>query len=228
LILEALARDRNGGDMALREIAYTRLRQIVLPGDRLELTARTVDSGRVRIELKREGALVANGEWMLGVPEPAGEAAPACTTATGPPPETPPLDALLPHRPPMRFIQSILVETADSLSCVAVIPSACALVSDGTASAVAGLEAAAQAAAAWEALQRQRAGGMAAPRVGYLVALRDVVFFAGRIPAEQTLVVNVRLEAAAAPLSHYQVELRLGNNLLLRGMIATFLKGDGD
>ncbi len=228
LMLEALKRERNGGEVALREIAYTRLRQVVLPGDRLELTARTVASGRVRIDLKRDGGLVANGEWMLGAAEPADEAAPAGTTAAVPLPEVPPLDALLPHRPPMRFIQSILAETADSLSCAAAIPSACALVSDGAAPAVAGLEAAAQAAAAWEALQRQRAGGMAAPRVGYLVALRDVVFFAGRIPAEKTLVVMVRLEAAAPPLSHYQAELRLGNKLLLRGMIATFLKEDGD
>ena len=121
-----------------------------------------------------------------------------------------------------------MAETADSLSCAVAIPSVCALVSDGAAPAVAGLEAAAQAAAAWEALQRQRAGGMAVPRVGYLVALRDVVFFARRIPAGQTLVVIVRLDAAAPPLSHYQMELRLGNKLLLRGMIATFLKKDGD
>lgn len=228
LVLEALTRERHGGDRALREIAYTRLRQVVLPGDHLELTARTVASGRVRIELKRAGTLVANGEWLLGAIEPADEVAPAGTTTTVPLHEVPPLDALLPHRPPMRFIQSILAETADSLSCAAAIPSACALVNAGTAPAVAGLEAAAQAAAAWEALQRQRAGGMAVPRVGYLVALRDVVFFAGRIPAGQTLFVSVRLEAAAAPLSHYQAELRFGDKLLLRGMIATYLKEDGD
>jgi predicted hotdog family 3-hydroxylacyl-ACP dehydratase len=226
LTLEALARETRA-DMALRGIAYTRLRQVVVPGDRLELAARTGDGGRLRVDLKRAGVLVANGEFLLGAPETADDAAPVGLDEAVPLSGLPPLDALLPHRPPMRFIESILAETADSLTCAASIPSVCALVSGGSVPAVVGLEAAAQAAAAWEALQRRRAGGVAAPRVGYLVALRDVVFFAARIPADRSLRVTVTLEAAAPPLSHYRAALSLNGRPLVRGMIATFLKEDG-
>ncbi len=227
LAQEALARETRC-EVSLQGIAYTRLRQVVVPGDSLELTARSLDNGRVRIDLKRDGALVANGEWTLGVPVAAAESALPVAIESDPLAGLSSLDALLPHRPPMRFLDTILSETADSLSCTAIIPSACALARAGEVPAVVGLEAAAQAAAAWEALQRRRAGGTAAPRVGYLVALRDVVFFIGRIPANQTLLVTVKLDAASPPLSHYQAELRLGDKLLVRGMIATFLKEEGD
>lgn len=226
LALETLAQETRG-DMALRGIAYTRLRQIVVPGDRLELVARSGDGGRLRIDLKRAGVLVANGEFLLGVPEMADDAVPVDGEEAVPLSGLPSLDELLPHRPPMRFIESVLAETAESLTCVASIPSACALASGGSAPSVAGLEAAAQAAAAWEAMRRRRAGGAGAPRVGYLVALRNVVFFADRIPADRPLRVTVTLEAAVLPLSHYRAALSLNGRPLVRGMIATFLNEDG-
>lgn len=228
LALDALAAAEHS-EVSIQRIAYTRLRQIVLPGDRLDLTTREVDGGRMRIDLKRDGVLVANGEWTLGLPEPACDnASPATATLGGPRPEIPSLDQLLPHRPPMRFIQSVLAETTESLVCSACIPSTCALVNNSDTPAVVGLEAAAQAAAVWETLQRLRTQGAAEPRVGYLVALRDVVFYADRIPADQELIITVRLEAAAPPLCHYQVEVCLGGKTLLRGIIATFLKEDGE
>ena len=135
----------------------------------------------------------------------------------------PPLDDLLPHRPPMRFLTSILQETAGGLTCAARIPGECALVSGGGASPVAAIEAAAQAAAAWEALRRWRDAAVAAPRIGYLVALRDIVFFAKCVPANRELLVSVSLEAAAPPLTHYRIEVSQDGMLVTHGTIATFL-----
>jgi predicted hotdog family 3-hydroxylacyl-ACP dehydratase len=220
LVLEALARD-TGQPVSLQGIGFVRLRQLVLPGDRLELSARGLDSGLMRIDLKRDDVVVANGELILGNPD-RGSAAflrnPA-QSMTG----LPPIDALLPHRQPMRFVHSIVDDGESGLTCAGRIPSQCALVRDGSAPALAALELAAQTAATWEALRRWREGGVAAPRVGYLVAIRDVTFFAARIPAEQTLLADVRLEAAAPPLTHYQVEVALNGALVLQGTIATFL-----
>lgn len=224
LVLETLARER---PVALRGIVFARLRQLVQPGDRLELVARELDSGHLRVDLRREGVLVANGELILGRPEKPRAMASSGARTARPMSPAPPLDALLPQRPPMRFVTSILEQTTDGLTCAACIPAACALVSDGSAPALAGLEAAAQAAAAWEAMRRWREGGVAAPRVGYLVALRDVTFFAERIPADQTLLTSVRLEAAAPPLTHYRVDVSLGGMPVVRGTIATFLKEEG-
>jgi len=221
LVLDALARETRY-PVSLRGMVFARLRQLVLPDDRLELGTRELGNGHTRFDLQRAGALVANGELILG---PPAEARPplAAVAASVFPFDAPPLAALLPQRPPMRMLTAILSATDDGLSCAAAVPAACALVSGGSAPALAGLEAAAQAAAAWEAMRRWRAGDGAVPRIGYLVALRDVVFFAERVPAGLALSATVRLEAAAPPLSYYQVEVALGGRPIVRGTIATFL-----
>jgi len=220
LVLEALAR-ATGEAVSLQGIGFVRLRQLVLPGDRLEVSARELEGGRTRFDLKRDDVVVANGELILGNPGRA--SAPARRNSALSMTGLPPIDALLPHRLPMRFVTSIVDDGKAGLTCAGRIPSQCALVSDGSAPALAALELAAQAAATWEALRRWRAGGVAAPRVGYLVALRDITFFAARVPAEQSLTAVVRLEAAAPPLTHYKVEVALGDASVLRGTIATFL-----
>lgn len=221
LVLDALAREARR-PFPIQGIAFARLRRLVLPGERLELVARERDAVRLRFDLKRAGDLVANGEFILGEPQaPARSntnAGPAVPAAAGQP-----LDDLLPHRPPMRFLTAILQLTTDSLICAARIPGGCALVSGGNAPAVAAIEAAAQAAAAWEALQRSRHTGVASPRIGYLVAMRDVVFCSTHIPAERELRVSVSLEAAAPPLTHYSIEVSLEAMPVTRGTIATYL-----
>jgi len=220
-----------GSPLSLQGIAFARLRQIVHPGDRLELVARKQDAAHLRFDLKRDGMLVANAEFIVGTPLASGEVTAAAETIAAP--ASPrrgaafhPLDALLPHRPPMRFLTTILHEETDGLTCAAQIPDRCALVAGGRAPPIAAIEAAAQAAAAWEALRRSRHAGVAKPRIGYLVALRDVVFFAGSVPAERDLLVSVRLEAAAPPLTHYRIEVSLDGKPVTRGTIATFLADD--
>ena len=221
LAVEVLAREA-GRPVSLRGIAFARLRQLVLPGDRLDMSSRELDTGRLRIELKRKGDLVANAELLIGNPEEIRDEA-AAYVAPDEESAFPPLDALLPHRVPMRFLTSILSVTADGLACTARIPDACALVTDGHAPPVAAIEAAAQAAAAWEAVRRSRDAGVASPRIGYLVALRDIIFYTGGVPAERDLLVSVRLEAAAPPLTHYRIEVSLDGKPVTRGTVATFL-----
>lgn len=219
--------DATGTDVSICGITFTRLRQMVLPGDTLELTTRKNEEGRLRFDLKRDNKLVANGEFLLGPLMLADELMRPSLKGSKPINAIPPMDVLLPHRPPMLFLQSILAETAKSITCVASIPSLCALVRAGSTPAVVGIEAAAQAAAAWEALQRQRAEGDAAARVGYLVTLRDIMFFVDCIPADTPVHVTVELEAVSPPLSHYRIQAFLDDKLLLSGTIATFLSQDG-
>jgi len=242
LALQALATARRGA-APLRGIAFARLRQLVVPEDRIELAARELDDVRVRIDLRRGEALVANAELSLGAPGPVPPAgigpAPVEPELSDPdlsgpelsgpelfdrgPSGPPALDALLPHRPPMRLVDSIVREMVDGLVCTASVPHGCALARHGVAPALAGVEAAAQTAAVWEALRRRRRGAGGAPRIGYLVALRDVVFFAEHIPVGAPMLTAVRLEAAAPPLTHYRVETCVGGKVLLRGTIATYL-----
>jgi predicted hotdog family 3-hydroxylacyl-ACP dehydratase len=221
LMLATLEREA-GGFISLRGIAHARFRRLVLPGDCLELASRDLDGGRLRVELKRDGAPVANAEFILGAPS-----APVASTFPAPllPAGAPPLDSLLPQRPPGRFVTAIAGETQDGLMCTASLPAASALVVGGSAPAFVVLEAAAQTAAVWEALRRWREGGTAAPRVGYVVAFRDVAFFSARVSAEAALATWVQLEAAAPPLAYYRAEVRAAGAPILRGTVATFLDG---
>lgn len=222
-----------GKPLPLRGIAFARLRQPVLPGHRLQLSARESagpesETTRLRFDLKRDGVIVANGEFIVGTPLSQPDTRPGHRTLTTPASIVPagfvpPAEALLPHRPPMRFVESILHQSGGTLDCIARIPGQCGLVSGGAAPAVAAVEAAAQAAAAWEALQRWHRQGEAAPRVGYLVAMREVDFFADRLPADQSMLVSVHLEAASPPLTHYRFEVSLEDLPLVRGAIGTFL-----
>ena len=167
----------SGRDDPLHTIPFARLRHVVAPGDRLELSARKGQDGRIRVDVMRGDTVVANAALELGALQPAAATA-AQTTLVLPPAGAPAPEALLPQQPPMRFVTGIVGETADGLVCIARVPAACALASDGAAPALAAIEAAAQTAAMWEGLRRWREGGDLVPRVGYLVALRDVVFFA--------------------------------------------------
>ncbi len=222
IVLETLARD-TGRPAALRSIPFARLRRPVVPGDLLALEVRDGAGGRVRFDLRCNGVLAANGELALGDPGASDGAAIPVASASPIAGAVPPIEALLPQQPPMRFVTSVVGETPDGLICAVRIPPACALVADGTAPALAALEAAAQAAAAWEAMRRWRAASAASPRMGYLVAVRDVDFFAARIPADETLLASVRLDATAPPLMHYAVEVALAAQPILRGTVATVL-----
>jgi predicted hotdog family 3-hydroxylacyl-ACP dehydratase len=221
LVLEAL--ERQGGPAAeLRKIVFARLRRPVLPGEYLELISRPIEPGRTRFELTRDGAVVTNGELVLASTE--NMMLPCCVIpAAGQVAALPPLDDLLPHRAPMRLITAIAAEHADGLDCLACVPAACALVRNGRAYVVAGIEAAAQAAAAWEAVRRWRMSNGAGPRIGYLVAMRDVEFAAQSIPAECAFVVSVRLETATPPLIYYRFTVSLDGSALAQGLFATFM-----
>lgn len=228
----AALRHETGKPLPLRGIVFARLRHLVLPGDRLELSARQSagadgEPERLRFELQRDGVLVANGEFMVGAPLSQSDASPDRRTRTSlrgnsPAGNFPSLDTLLPHRPPMRFVESILQQSAEGLDCVARVPARCALVVDG-APVLAAIEAAAQAAAVWEALQRWHQHGEGAPRVGYLVAMRDITFFTDSIPADQPLFVSVRLQAVSPPLSHYRFDVSLEGSHLVQGTVGTYL-----
>lgn len=222
LVLDALARHR-GEPVALGGIGFARMRQPVVPGDPLRLDIDERAGGVLRFTLVRDGAVVTNGELRLDqdatIPSPRQDPSDGPAVDSAVPVE--PL--LLPHRRPMRFVESVLGESADGMTCAARIPADCALVAHGTAPAVAAIEAAAQTAAVWEATRRRRDGGSGAPRLGYLVGLRDVAFFARDIPADQSFQATVRLEAGTMALMHYAMQVDLGPTLILRGTLATYL-----
>ena len=178
----------------LAEVRAVKLRRPVGPGEVLELSLGDPDGdGWTRFELRRGEEAVSSG---------SGRTAPATS-----PPDLPPLDVLspvedlLPHAPPARLIRGIIETSPEGIVAVAEVPPGHPLVENGLAPALLGIEAAAQAAAVLEALQRTDAPG---PRIGYLVGIREARLL-GAFPAGRPFRVTARLQGGAFPLSIYEI-----------------------
>jgi 3-hydroxyacyl-[acyl-carrier-protein] dehydratase len=221
LVLIARALEPSGDAANVSAIPFARFRGLVLPADRLEVEAVPRGDDGVRFEARRSGEVVANGAMMFGGPavDDTGAMAVASRAVRG----APALDALIPHRPPMRFVERILGEADDGATCLGRVPADCALVTRGATPAFVALEAAAQTAATWEALRRSRGAGAPSVRMGYLVSLKDAVFYQRSIPAEAELIVTVRLLAGAGALTTYAADVSVFGECALRGTIGTYL-----
>lgn len=220
LVLVAAAVAPSKDPSAVSSIPFARFRGLVLPGDVLDVATTPRGEGGVRFEVRRAGELVANGAMTFGAFAPDNTASAVASLA---PRGALPIRELIPHRPPMLFVDRVLGEAEDGATCVGRIPGACALVEKGGAAAFVALEFAAQTAAVWEALRRSRASGPAAARTGYLVSLKDVVLSRPAIPADAELIASVQLSAMAAPLSTYAVDVSVFGERVLRGTIGTYL-----
>ncbi len=202
----------------LNGIRQARLRKTVAPDDRIALESRR-DGGRIRVNLGRGAALVAHAEFTVGPPGAAPDDSPA--TARESTERAPDFDALLPHRPPMRWLRTVVEENVGGIVCTAAIPRACALAANGMVPALAAVEAAAQGAALWEALQRSRVAGDAIPRIGYLVSMRDVEWFGPGIEADASFVVTATLTASIGTLNQFAVRAAQRGSTILRGTLGT-------
>ncbi|HSF41034.1 MAG TPA: hypothetical protein VLT87_14655 [Thermoanaerobaculia bacterium] len=203
---------------ALLEIRSLKLRRPVGPGDRLSLDVGALDpEGVARFEIRRGEETVSQGVVRLGgsdgEPDPGVEAPPA---SAFPPPET-----LIPHAPPALLVRSVAETSPQGIVCLAAIPEDHPLAEDGRAPSYLGLEAAAQAAAVLEALERS--ADEAGPRMGYLVGIRDARLRAPHLSTGRTFRVTARLHGSAPPLSMYRVTLEGAGGELLAGTISTYL-----
>jgi predicted hotdog family 3-hydroxylacyl-ACP dehydratase len=205
----------------LRGIRFVRFRELVLPGQVVDVVATSGADGATRFETRRDGAKVANGSVVFG--DPTAEADEGFSVAARPVRDVPPLDELLPHRKPMRVVEAVLGEADDGATCLARISDRCGLSAGGEAPALASIEAAAQTAAVWEALRRRREGATSGGRLGYLVSIHDMVLCRRFIAVDAEQVASVRLAAASPPLTQYHVEVVTEGTVALRGTIGTWL-----
>lgn len=197
----------------LAAVRGVKLRRPAGPGEVLELSLGEPDGdGWIRFELRREGEVVSSG---------AGRTASAVS-----PPDLPapgafsPIEDLLPHAPPARLILGTLTASPEEIVAVAEVPPGHPLVKDGLAPALLGIEAAAQAAAVLEALQRT---GDPGPRIGYLVGIREARLL-GAFPAGRPFRATARLQGGAFPLSIYEISVEG----IAMGTISTYAATRGD
>jgi predicted hotdog family 3-hydroxylacyl-ACP dehydratase len=137
----------------------------------------------------------------------------------------PPAESLVPHRGPALLIGSVVAQEEDRLECLGRIPPDSAFAGGGAAECFVGIELAAQAAAALEALRRRRDGRGALPEIGYIVGIREARFELRGIPVGQELVARVRLLGGTAPLAVHEVHLFHGEIRCLSAQLSTYRTG---
>jgi 3-hydroxyacyl-[acyl-carrier-protein] dehydratase len=208
---------------ALSEIRSLKLRRPVVPGDRLDLsTGGPGPDGTARFEIRSGEETVSQGILRIsfGDGETAdGETDPGIEAPSGsafPPPET-----LIPHALPALLVRSVVEASPEGIVCFASIPADHPLAEEGRAPSFLGLEAAAQAAAVLEALERNAED--AGPRMGYLVGIRGARLRTPHLATGRTFRVTARLHGSAPPLSMYEVTLKGAGGELLAGTISTYL-----
>jgi predicted hotdog family 3-hydroxylacyl-ACP dehydratase len=134
--------------------------------------------------------------------------------------EAPPIDALVPHRGAARLIESIVSWGAGAITCRGRVPADSPFAQAGRAPCYLGLELAAQAAAALQALSRSERG----PRVGYLVGVREARFLLGDLPVETSLTAIVKAVASAGPLGIYAARVEHDGIECLSATFSTYSK----
>ena len=223
--------DITGREVALAAVRSLKLRRPVVPTDPLELR---IDSpgqdGAARFEVCGGGAAASQGVvqvWSGPAPADGGSGTADFPAAGFPPPE-----ALLPHGPPallLRAFAEVSEGATTAVAAIAEVSQSHPLVADGRFPTFLALEAAAQAAAALEALGRRESPG---PRIGYLVGIRDARFAVPWLPAGRPLRVTARLEGGAFPLAVYAVTAATvgtrgeAGRELAAGTLSTYLLAD--
>lgn len=202
----------------LVEVRSVKLRRPVGPGEVLELSLGEPDGdGWTRFELRREGEAVSSGALNTGTARIASSTSSQDLPAPG---DFTPVADLLPHAPPARLVLGTLETSPEGIVAVAEVPPGHPLVENGLAPALLGIEAAAQAAAVLEALQRSNAPG---PRIGYLVGIREARLL-GAFPAGRPFRATARLQGGAFPLSIYEIAVEG----VVTGTISTYAATRGE
>ena len=129
---------------------------------------------------------------------------------------------LLPHSGPARLLTEIVRSGRDFVEAICQVPAAHPLASGGRAPCFLGLELGAQAAAVLEALDRATATGDRAPRVGYLVRVREATFLKPDFPVETPLFVTAHLERAAPPLGTFRIAVSVDGIEFLQATLVTY------
>jgi predicted hotdog family 3-hydroxylacyl-ACP dehydratase len=129
---------------------------------------------------------------------------------------------LLPHRGTANLLIEIILIKPGRIVAVGRIPRAHPLAAGSGAPCFLGLELGAQAAAAWEAIQRRGRSDRDVPRIGYLVGVRSSRFSRPHLPVDTAVTITADLEGAAPPLAVYRITVALDGIVLVTATLATF------
>ncbi|HEX2253318.1 MAG TPA: hypothetical protein VHQ65_08620 [Thermoanaerobaculia bacterium] len=221
---------------ALAAVEAWRWSEPVAPGDELVATLAPAGAGRGRFALRRAGEDDGGERWGLGggtlawagAGDPAGDAPrrdasgePAAEGSSAGPAfgsiavPSGGLATLLPHQSPARLAETLQEAGPERLVCRGRIDAGHPAVSPLGAPSFLAVELAAQCCAGWPLADGEGGEDAAAPRVGYLVRLRDVRFARPWLAAAAPLTARLELEGRTGPLTlcHFRVEDAAGTEV---------------
>ncbi|PCC70059.1 Predicted 3-hydroxylacyl-ACP dehydratase, HotDog domain [Nannocystis exedens] len=135
----------------------------------------------------------------------------------------PPLDEILPHRPPMLLLDALTAAEVESVTCRATVRAGAPFVEGGRVSSLIAVEYFAQAVAALFAYKARSGGG--GPFRGLLLGARDVELAVSHLRVGDVVDVHCREQWASGPVAQYQCVLSRGDERLATGAV-TVLRGD--
>lgn len=220
LFVERALADATADGASLAEISRVRWRKPVTPSDRLRLSA-SLEGVRARFELSVDRTVVCDGSVGLGrLPTAPAEPEAASThVGVGPTPT-----ALLPHRPPMLFVERVVTWDEHGGQCRGRIdPDACLAADARLVPASAALEFAAQ---AMGAVELCRSGHVGSPRIGFLVAASNTVLSVRDFPVDAPLIADVGATTWSPPMARSSVRVTLADREILTCNLTTWESDD--
>ena len=133
----------------------------------------------------------------------------------------PALAELIPHRPPMLLLERVVAFDEESAQCAVEIRESSTFFEPGGVPAWVALEYCAQTIAAYAGLKARGSGG--APKIGLLVAARELKLYTSAFPAGASLLVRVRREFGEERIGRFACEVTRDGAMVATASLSVYL-----
>ena len=130
--------------------------------------------------------------------------------------ELPEIEALLPHRTPMRLVDGVLEIDENHIRTFSVVKETWPLCSEMGAEMILAVEIIAQSAAA---LYNQRNKRLGEPQIDFLVGIKDARFHGEILPLNGNLTTEVKIVSAIGKYGTFQGNVKHGTEVLCEAMV---------
>jgi predicted hotdog family 3-hydroxylacyl-ACP dehydratase len=133
------------------------------------------------------------------------------------------LTTLVPHQPPMLWIDRIVSVEGEQIVCTVTPRDEHVFVEDGAAETIAAIEWMAQSVAAFVGLEDESKGS--GPRPGYLVAIPEAKFFVPHVRVGETVALTCTRRFGDQQLASFTCVARRGDEVLAEAIINVYRPG---